>query len=119
MGLPEPSTDMTHALADLHKGAIVHLIDALQSHTQHGQLVVDYYVDEEGHSIKSGQISKLINRIASAKKNGRQLLLVSGPTGFIEFWAGKKEWIDGHEVQGPLAGKLGQMNLQGWQVLKF
>ena len=39
--------------------------------------------------------------------------------GFIEYWAGRKLWVDGREVQGPLGGVLGKMDLKGWSVVKL
>lgn len=114
-----PSTDVTHKAPDFHKGATVRSLDAMKSQARPEQLMIDYYVDEEGQLVKPRQILDLVETPASGENNGRRLILVSGPAGFVEFWAGKKDWVGGHEVQGPLAGQLGQMKLHGWQVVKL
>ncbi|KJR86608.1 cytochrome c mitochondrial import factor [Sporothrix schenckii 1099-18] len=56
---------------------------------------------------------------------GKNLVLVSGPDGFIAAWAGAKTWAGGQEQQGPLGGILGHMAARDpetfarWQVLKL
>ncbi|KAK4159354.1 Sucrase/ferredoxin-like-domain-containing protein [Cladorrhinum sp. PSN259] len=40
-------------------------------------------------------------------KNGKNLHIVSGPDGYIEYWAGTKIWAGGKELQGPVGGVLG------------
>ncbi|KAI9742065.1 MAG: mitochondrial peripheral inner membrane protein [Cirrosporium novae-zelandiae] len=79
------------------------------------QLYVDYYVDEEGTFIQEPDIHKALERSQGSKK----LLLVSGPDGFISYLAGPKLWRDGKEVQGPLGGLLGHMELRDWLVWKL
>ncbi|CAK7204640.1 mitochondrial peripheral inner membrane protein [Sporothrix eucalyptigena] len=56
---------------------------------------------------------------------GKNLVLVSGPDGFISAWAGAKTWMGGQERQGPVGGILGHMaardpqTFSNWQVLKL
>jgi NAD(P)H-flavin reductase len=56
---------------------------------------------------------------------GKNLVLVSGPDGFIAAWAGAKTWAGGQERQGPVLGILGYMAARDpqtfarWQVLKL
>ncbi|KAI1135111.1 hypothetical protein F5Y05DRAFT_421576 [Hypoxylon sp. FL0543] len=56
-------------------------------------------------------------------KAGANLVLVSGPDGFVEAYAGPKRWYGGHEMQGPVRGVLGklakEMGLGNWLVLKL
>jgi ferredoxin-NADP reductase len=53
-------------------------------------------------------------------KTGGKLILVSGPNGFVDYWAGRKRMsADGKEIQGPLGGALGEMDLNGWKVWKL
>ncbi|EFX04826.1 cytochrome c mitochondrial import factor [Grosmannia clavigera kw1407] len=53
------------------------------------------------------------------------VLLVSGPDGFVSSWAGPKRWAGGQERQGPLGGVLGALKmrcapvLDSWLVLKL
>ncbi|KAM0324102.1 hypothetical protein ACHAQA_008292 [Verticillium albo-atrum] len=56
---------------------------------------------------------------------GKNLLLVSGPDGFIKAFAGGKPWRGGGQVQGAVGGVLGQLEkreaglLRDWLVLKL
>jgi hypothetical protein len=86
---------------------------------------VEYFVDEEKSFIRPGHVLGHIqhnlrhSHLAQGDEGGQKLILVSGPDGFIEHWAGKKIWIRGHEAQGPLGGVLGQLDLKGWKVWKL
>ncbi|ESA42473.1 hypothetical protein GE21DRAFT_7389 [Neurospora crassa] len=57
--------------------------------------------------------------------NGKNLLMVSGPDGFIARFAGPKAWSEGLERQGHVAGvagelmKKGKVNKEEWMVLKL
>jgi hypothetical protein len=102
------------------KGIIVQELDALKErcNVQDQALSVQYYVDEEKTFIERTDLSKRLGSGAPGKK-GSKVILVSGPEGFIEHWAGKKVWADGREGQGPLGGVLGQMDLKRWSVFKL
>ncbi|KAJ9144387.1 hypothetical protein NKR19_g6492 [Coniochaeta hoffmannii] len=56
---------------------------------------------------------------------GKNLLFVSGPDGFIEYFAGAKRWANGMELQGPVGGILGRLKarfpeaMNDWLVLKL
>ncbi|KAK5122866.1 hypothetical protein LTR85_003781 [Meristemomyces frigidus] len=83
---------------------------------------VDYYVDEEGTFMRPGDITALaqVSTESTAETDAqRRLLFVSGPEGFITYWAGPKQWAGGREVQGPLGGVLSTLDLRGWQVVKL
>ncbi|KIV98594.1 uncharacterized protein PV09_09612 [Verruconis gallopava] len=97
------------------RGQIVQLLDSLKSQGKQGQLLVDYFVDEEKKFITPNDVSQALVRRGS----GRALILISGPDGFVDYWAGRKEWAGGREVQGALGGKLKEMNLKGWKVIKI
>jgi len=121
LGYSEPPVQ--NMLVDEHigegKGVIVTELDALKERSKAATrgLSVQYYVDEEKISI---QPSELERRIACASDEaGSRLILVSGPAGFIEYWAGKKRWEGGREAQGPLGGVLGKMDLKDWKVFKL
>jgi ferredoxin-NADP reductase len=100
------------------KGAIVKELDALKARGTVATrgLSVQYYVDEEKSFIQPADLAKKIARTPEEK--GSRVIMVSGPDGFIEHWAGKKQWIGGRETQGPLGGVLGKMNLGDWKVFK-
>ncbi|KAI5803094.1 hypothetical protein EDC01DRAFT_702846 [Geopyxis carbonaria] len=40
---------------------------------------------------------------------GAERVVVSGSEGFVEFWAGRKEWVGGRETQGRVGGVLGPL----------
>ncbi|KAF7548401.1 hypothetical protein G7Z17_g7081 [Cylindrodendrum hubeiense] len=56
---------------------------------------------------------------------GKNLLIISGPDGFIEHYAGQKLWLTGHQTQGPVGGVIGRLQrqepqlAQDWLVLKM
>jgi ferredoxin-NADP reductase len=94
---------------------IVQLIERLRNQARPSQLQVDYYVDEENSFIKPADVSRLLEQ----KSRGKAIILISGPDGFVEYWAGKKEWAMGHETQGVLGGQLAEMDKKGWKVIKI
>lgn len=101
------------------KGIIVQELDALKERSGPATrgMTVQYYIDEEKTFIQPGDVTKRMSRWRDA--TGSRLIIVSGPDGFIEYWAGKKLWVNGRETQGPLGGQLGSMNLGEWKVLKL
>ncbi|KAE8844196.1 hypothetical protein PTNB73_08224 [Pyrenophora teres f. teres] len=120
-GPSEPVADMP--LADgpggTAKGIIVKELDALKQRSlpTKGGLDVNYYVDEEHTFIQPSEIETWITR--KREETGSRLIIVSGPEGFLEYWAGKKLWANGKEVQGPLGGQLAKMKLGEWKVIKL
>ncbi|KAK3719619.1 hypothetical protein LTR37_004156 [Vermiconidia calcicola] len=84
--------------------------------------LVDYYVDEEGTLIQPNEILPLLRsaeKAADEHEHGKKLMFVSGPEGFINHWAGPKQWVNGREVQGPLGGVLSTLDLNDWEVVKL
>ena len=96
---------------------------------RHMGLQADYFVDEEGTFLTPSAVKQAFGSLqrlrplshsgSDSKTAGRRLLIVSGPEGFVTYWAGPKQWVNGREVQGPLGGMLGQMKLDGWEVVKL
>lgn len=102
------------------KSLIVKQLDALKQ--ANSALSVDYFVDEESTYITPQNVRSAIapaSNLPTTPGQGKQIILVSGPEGFINYWAGPKQWLNGREVQGPLGGALAHMNLKGWQVVKL
>jgi ferredoxin-NADP reductase len=120
LGSSEPAQD---AVVDEYtrqaKGAIVKELDELKERGKAATrgLSVQYYVDEEKSFIQPADLEKRIARTSEEK--GSRVIMVSGPDGFIQHWAGKKQWIGGRETQGPLGGVLGKMDLGDWKVFKL
>ena len=103
------------------KGVIVQELEALKKKAE-GRLQVKYFVDEEKTYIRPACIREHLKHSQSAQgvqEGGQKLILVSGPDGFIEHWAGKKVWVGGQEAQGPLGGVLRELDLKDWRVWKL
>ncbi|KAK4505069.1 hypothetical protein PRZ48_003032 [Zasmidium cellare] len=113
--------------ANGEKGALVSMLEDLKKqagipHARSSRLLVDYYVDDEGTLMKPQDVTETVRRISKQENNtvpGRKVLIVSGPDGFVNYWAGPKQWIGGREVQGPLKGVLSAMDLDDWEVVKL
>ncbi|KAH7125587.1 hypothetical protein B0J11DRAFT_309852 [Dendryphion nanum] len=112
---------LVNTSADGEKNVIVRELEALKErNTTHSEgLKVHYYVDEEQTFIKSGDVARKLRLDSTQHDNGSRLILISGPDGFIEYWAGKKIWVGGRETQGPLGGVLSKMDLKDWSVFKL
>ncbi|OAA72460.1 cytochrome c mitochondrial import factor [Cordyceps fumosorosea ARSEF 2679] len=60
-----------------------------------------------------------------AESRGKNLLMVSGPEGFISHYAGPKVWLGGVETQGAVGGVAGELRRRNstfaadWLVLKL
>ncbi|GAB7340903.1 hypothetical protein MBLNU457_7255t1 [Dothideomycetes sp. NU457] len=112
---PIPVEDTTQA------GAIVNMLSQLKQRSG-GLLKVDYFVDDEKTLIMPQHVSDLVQKqpVKSVEdRPGKNLIIISGPDGFVNFWAGPKLWSNGHARQGPLQGVLGRMRLSGWEVVKL
>ena len=76
-----------------------------------GRLEVGMYVDSEKPLAK-----EVVEE--SVKAWGAKDVVVCGPDGFIAYWAGKKEWVGGEQLQGPLGGVVGAL-VKGQPVKVF
>lgn len=91
-----------------------------------GGLTIEYFVDDDNRFVKPRDVARQLRLVAQQEEKdnltpGKKLILVSGPDGFLELWAGKKVWIGGKEMQGPLNGYFSNLGLarQGWRVWKL
>jgi cytochrome-b5 reductase len=88
-------------------------------------LLVDYVVDEERTFIDQKMVSRAIKPLPESQDDNSpaqpnsKLLFVSGPEGFINYFAGPKKWWNGKETQGELGGILGRMGISDWCVFKL
>jgi ferredoxin-NADP reductase len=107
--------------AGAEKGIIVRVIDAMKAGVPEGALQVQYFVDEEDTFVRRSDVQRILAASAAAdrSKPSTKLIMVSGPEGFIDYWAGRKRVDDTTERQGPLEGILGEMDLKGWNVWKL
>lgn len=91
---------------------------------RHGsKVIVDYFIDEEGSYISENLLRTYLSGIdQTANQDGtprRKVVLVSGPEGFVNIFAGPKTWQDGRELQGPLGGLLKKIDPPGWEIWKL
>ncbi|RFU26693.1 hypothetical protein B7463_g9640, partial [Scytalidium lignicola] len=107
-----------------HAGTLVKELEDLRK--KYGDHIsVEYLVDEECSFLdekKVLQLTQLSSRDRSESQQlvgGKKLLFVSGPEGFVRYFAGPKAWEGGREVQGELGGVIGQLKLGDWQVCKL
>lgn len=99
-------------------GLIVQELEALQKRHP-GQITVDYLVDAENSFLNQKKISQLTKELRKSNVEGTKLLLVSGPEGFVNYFAGPKRWEGGNEEQGEVAGVIGKLKLPNWTVWKL
>lgn len=90
-----------------------------------------YFVDEENRFIQQKDVVAELarvdgrsgigsSRIDAAAEAHEKLILISGPDGFVEYFAGPKRMTrDGREVNGVTGGLLSQMKLDGWTVVRL
>lgn len=125
---PTDTQDKSAALPIAEQGGLVSLLEMLKRRTasaegKQSHLAVDYYVDEEGSSVKPEDIKSALKALSRTENaddaQGRKILFVSGPPGFITYWAGSKQWAGGREVPGPLRGMLSTLDLHDWEVVKL
>jgi hypothetical protein len=103
-------------------GLVVKVIEEMKNNVPKGTLNVQYFVDEEDTFIGQKDVQRVLGsqNVDRESKKGGKMIIISGPDGFLDYWAGKKRVAkDGMEVQGPLGGRLGQLDLNGWKVWKL
>lgn len=102
------------------KSEIVRRLEALKRDGQ-GRVAIDYFVDEEERFIKPIEATTLVRASFSLdpKQGGKNVMFVSGPEGFVNAWAGPKEWKNGVETPGPLGGALAKLDLKDWEIVKL
>ncbi|KAL8932961.1 MAG: hypothetical protein Q9211_006035 [Gyalolechia sp. 1 TL-2023] len=91
-----------------------------------GNLNISYFADDQQRFITQQDIQRRLQNSGrgnldrgSGKNSGKNLILISGPDGFVEYFAGAKVWKEGKELQGNLGGLLKKMDLQDWTVWKL
>jgi cytochrome-b5 reductase len=116
---------VTSTLTTETKGRIVTQLDDLQRKFPN-QIKVEYLVDEEGQYLDKKRIAQSVTlptipptNTSTDIQTAPNLIMLSGPDGFITYCAGPKRWEGGKETQGPLSGILGRMSLKDWIVWKL
>ncbi|KAI4248619.1 MAG: hypothetical protein LQ352_005883 [Teloschistes flavicans] len=87
---------------------------------------VSYFADDRDRFITTQDVRRQLQSPASsnsqslaAQAPGKKLILISGPDGFVEYFAGPKVWKEGQETQGELGGLLKRLIPPGWTVWKL
>lgn len=116
--------DVTRAIECSHTASrptTVGMPVELASCYYHSQKLLQHSTHESDAGLK-GQVvaGKTASECACGGKdaNGKNLLMISGPDGFISAYVGPKVWADGAERQGPVGGlvcKLMQKNPEAWK----
>ena len=124
-GLDPVSDQRTHIESSLPRHSQTPLVEEVESlRARHGgKVIVDYFVDEEGSYITEKLLRTYLSGTGqTTNKDGTRrtkVILVSGPDGFVDAFAGPKTWQDGSELQGPLGGLLKKIGPQGWEIWKL
>ncbi|OBT78916.1 hypothetical protein VF21_02775 [Pseudogymnoascus sp. 05NY08] len=84
-----------------------------------GQVEVKYFIDAEGSFIDRRGILDAMKSAGAAEKEGRKLIMVAGPDGFVKHYVGPRVWEGGEEKQGPLGGVVKGLGVRGWEVVKL
>ncbi len=124
---PTPNASTKAGISD-DQGFVVKELEQLKKEHP-GQVTVEYFVNEENTWIDRDAVSKALSRFddndfsrrSSAPQEQRQIL-ISGPSGFISYLAGPKEWRNGREQQGGVSKILAHAisvnphNVKVWKI---
>lgn len=119
---PKATTEEFAAPSHPSQTRLVEEVESLKARYG-GKVIVDYFIDEEGSFISESLLRTYLSGIdQTLNQDGtprRKVVLVSGPEGFVNVFAGPKTWQGGKEIQGPLGGLLKKINPQGWEIWKL
>lgn len=111
--------------SELPQSALVQELEALKEKNK-GNFSVDYFCDEEDSYITKDVLKQYLAKpkISKARQTqnasiGERLILISGPGGFVNYYAGPKKWYGGEELQGSLGGILKELNPSDWMIWKL
>ncbi|KAH6840967.1 hypothetical protein B0I37DRAFT_385694 [Chaetomium sp. MPI-CAGE-AT-0009] len=96
--------------------------DACSYHSPKELVVSD---EHDPHAGTDSEPCKCKDADGNPIQGGKNLLMVSGPEGFVKHFAGAKVWGAGKEMQGPVKGVIGDLRKQNpslgedWLVLKM
>jgi NAD(P)H-flavin reductase len=127
-GLFAPRKPKVEIPASMERGVIVRELEELKEKYP-GEVTVEYYVNEEDTWIDKDAVFLALSRfddkdfsLGSATPQEQRLVLISGPSGFISYLAGPKEWRGGREEQGGLskiiahAVSMNPHNVKVWKI---
>ena len=104
---------------------LVEELEALKSRNP-GQVEIDYFVDEDDSYVTESVLRRYLSsneeqadHSTNEQPARKKIVLVSGPDGFVSYYAGPKYFRQGQEIQGPLAGLLSKIDPKGWEIWKL
>jgi NAD(P)H-flavin reductase len=109
------------------QGLIVRELEQLKAKYP-GKVTVEYFVNEENTYIDNDAVFKALSRFddrhfsESSPAQEQRQILISGPSGFISYLAGPKEWRGGKEEQGGVSKILAHAismnphNVKVWKI---
>lgn len=101
------------------KSILVEQLDELKD-AYNGKLHIDYFIDEEGSRItRENVLSLLTSNKNQIQEDLKPVVMVCGPDGFVNHFAGPKQWQNGKQIQGQLSGVLQDAGNLGWEVIKL
>lgn len=119
---PNQTTEEGAAPSPPSQTRLVDEVESLKA-KHRGKMIVDYFTDEEGSYISEGLLRTYLSGAdQTANQDGtprRKVILISGPEGFVDVFAGPKTWQRGIQTQGPLGGLLKKIDPQGWEIWKL
>ena len=119
---PEVTPDNDAASLSQPQTPLVEELEALKTRNP-GQVEIDYFVDEEDSYVTESVLRQCLSSNEEQSDHDqparKKIVLVSGPDGFVSYYAGPKFFRKGVEVQGPLAGLLQKIDPKGWEIWKL
>ena len=104
---------------------LVEELEALKTHHP-GQVEINYFVDEEDSYVTESVLRQYLSSNEETSHPStddhparKKVILISGPDGFVSYYAGPKYWRKGVEVQGPVEGVLREIDPKGWEIWKL
>ncbi|KAJ8610199.1 hypothetical protein MRB53_038700 [Persea americana] len=95
------------------------IVRRLEELRDDGGVDVRYFVDEEKSFVRAGDIQEAMTRSTTNATDGRRVIVVSGPEGFIAHVAGARGPGEGVDKTSVLGGLLAGVDTKGWEVWKL
>ncbi len=121
---PEDAPDNDAAGFSQAQTPLVEELEALKTRNP-GQVEIDYFVDEDNSYVNESILRRYLSSNEQSDHSindqpaRKKIILISGPDGFVSFYAGPKFIKGGQEIQGPLAGLLRKIDPKGWEIWKL
>ena len=101
------------------KSVLVERLEKLKA-AYNGRLRIDYFIDEEDSCIKKERVISLLKSNKDEDQmRPKRVVMVCGPDGFVNHFAGPKQWQNGKQIQGQISGVLQDASKLGWEVVKL